>query len=92
MVSDMLLTPGGAYDYNGERRRLPDIRMVWWAGGNPFHHHQNLNRLRAAFQRPETVVVNDFNWTATARHADIVLAGGRARSGAISSAASRTTR
>ncbi|MFC6687299.1 molybdopterin-dependent oxidoreductase [Jhaorihella thermophila] len=73
MVSDMLLTPGGAYDYNGERRRLPDIRMVWWAGGNPFHHHQNLNRLRAAFQRPETVVVNDFNWTATARHADIVL-------------------
>ena len=23
----------------------PDIRLVYWAGGNPFHHHQDLNRL-----------------------------------------------
>ena len=73
MVSDMLLNPGGAYDYNGQRRTFPDIRMVWWAGGNPFHHHQDLNRLRRAFQRPETIVVNEISWTATARHADIVL-------------------
>ena len=29
--------------------------------------------MRRAFQRPETVIVNDINWTATARHADIVL-------------------
>ena len=47
--------------------------MVWWAGGNPFHHHQDLRRLHAAFQRPETIIVNEINWTATARHADIVL-------------------
>ena len=73
MVSDMLLTPGGTYDYNGQRRIFPDIRMVWWAGGNPFHHHQDLNRLRQAFQRPETIIVNEINWTATACHADIVL-------------------
>jgi biotin/methionine sulfoxide reductase len=73
MLTDMLLQPGGAYDFNGEERRFPDIRMVWWAGGNPFHHHQDLNRLHAAFQRPETVVVNEIGWTATARHADIVL-------------------
>ena len=73
MLSEMLLNPGGAYDYNGRRRRFPDIRMVWWAGGNPFHHHQDLNRLRQAFQRPETVIVNEIGWTATARHADIVL-------------------
>jgi len=25
--------------------RYPDIRLVFWAGGNPFHHHQDLNRL-----------------------------------------------
>ena len=73
MISEMLLNPGRSYDYNGTRSVFPDIRMVWWAGGNPFHHHQDLNRLRAAFRRPETIVVNEFNWTATARHADIVL-------------------
>ena len=32
----------------------PDIRLVYWAGGNPFHHHQDINQLRAAFRRPET--------------------------------------
>ena len=73
MISDMLLNPKGAYEYNGEHRTFPDIKMVWWAGGNPFHHHQDLNRLRAAFQKPETVIVNEINWTAAARHADIVL-------------------
>jgi len=73
MLSDMLLDPGGRYEYDGRERTFPHVRMVWWAGGNPFHHHQDLNRLRAAFQRPETIVVNEINWTATARHADIVL-------------------
>ncbi|MEM9707438.1 MAG: molybdopterin-dependent oxidoreductase [Pseudomonadota bacterium] len=73
MVADMLLDPGGTYAFNGETRVFPDIKMVWWAGGNPFHHHQDLNRLRRAFARPETVIVNEIGWTATARHADIVL-------------------
>lgn len=73
MVSDMLLNPGQTYRYNGQARTFPDIKMVWWAGGNPFHHHQDLNRLRQAFQMPETIIVNEINWTATARHADIVL-------------------
>ncbi len=73
MTAEMLLNPGKPYDYNGLRLRFPDIRLVWWAGGNPFHHHQDLNRLRRAFQVPETVIVNEINWTATARHADIVL-------------------
>ncbi|MEM8702163.1 MAG: molybdopterin-dependent oxidoreductase, partial [Pseudomonadota bacterium] len=73
MTSDMLLNPGGEYSYLGKTRKFPDAKMVWWAGGNPFHHHQDLNRLRTAFARPETVIVNEINWTATARHADIVL-------------------
>jgi biotin/methionine sulfoxide reductase len=46
---------------------------VHWAGGNPFHHHQDLNRLRRALARPDTVVVQDPYWTAMARHADLVL-------------------
>ncbi|MBB4929515.1 biotin/methionine sulfoxide reductase [Lipingzhangella halophila] len=74
-VADMLLHPGpgGVYEYNGELRRYPDIRLVAWSGGNPFHHHQDLERLSCAFARPETVLVVETHWTATARHADIVL-------------------
>jgi biotin/methionine sulfoxide reductase len=72
-IADMLLNPGSGYDYNGERLTYPDIRLVYWCGGNPFHHHQDLARLREAFTRPETVVVHDPFWTATARHADVVL-------------------
>lgn len=69
----MLLDPGGEFHYNGHALRYPDIRLVYWAGGNPFHHHQDINRLRAAFKHPETIIVHESAWTSTARHADIVL-------------------
>jgi biotin/methionine sulfoxide reductase len=72
-ITEMLENPGSAYDFNGKRSIYPDIRLIYWAGGNPFHHHQDLNRLRRAWQRPETIIVQDSHWTATARHADIVL-------------------
>jgi biotin/methionine sulfoxide reductase len=72
-ITDCLLDPGGTYDYNGKTGTYPDIRLVYWAGGNPFHHHQDLNRLRRAWQRPQTIIVHEPWWTATARHADIVL-------------------
>jgi biotin/methionine sulfoxide reductase len=72
-IADMLLHPGEPFDFNGQRFTYPDIKLVYWAGGNPFHHHQDLNRLRKAFARPETIIVHDSAWTATARHADIVL-------------------
>ncbi|QLH20180.1 molybdopterin-dependent oxidoreductase [Streptomyces sp. Rer75] len=72
-IADLLLHPGEEFDYDGGRHTYPDIRLVHWAGGNPFHHHQDLGRLRRAFARPDTVVVHEPHWTATARHADIVL-------------------
>lgn len=72
-ISDMLLNPGGAYDFDGERRSYPDIRLVYWTGGNPFHHQQDLNRLIQAMHRPETIIVNEIWWTQMARHADIVF-------------------
>jgi biotin/methionine sulfoxide reductase len=59
--------------YNGRDLMLPDIRMIWWAGGNPFHHHQDLGRLLRGWNRADTVVVQEPWWTAAARHADIVL-------------------
>jgi len=72
-ISDMLLNPGQPFDYNGQSLPYPEIRLVYWAGGNPFHHHQDLNRLRQAFAQVDTLVVHETAWTATARHADIVL-------------------
>ncbi|MBT6273376.1 MAG: molybdopterin-dependent oxidoreductase, partial [Chromatiales bacterium] len=72
-ISDCLLNPGGAFHYNGEQYIYPDIRLVYWAGGNPFHHHQDLNRLAKAWQRPETIIMHEQYWTASARMCDIVL-------------------
>lgn len=72
-ISDMLLNPGANFDYNGKRLTYPHIRLAYWAGGNPFHHHQDLPRLAEAFRRLDTFVVHESAWTATARHADIVL-------------------
>ncbi len=72
-IADLLLNPGGTYLYDGQTRCFPDIRLVYWAGGNPFHHHQDLNRLVEAFRKPDCIIVNEIWWTATARHADIVF-------------------
>jgi biotin/methionine sulfoxide reductase len=72
-IADMLLNPGQRFPFDGRTLTYPDIQLVYWAGGNPFHHHQDLNRLREAWRRPGTVIVNEPVWTATARHADIVF-------------------
>jgi biotin/methionine sulfoxide reductase len=72
-IADMLLNPGGTFAYNGGTHTYPDIRLVYWAGGNPFHHHQDLNRLIQAWRKPETIVVHEQFWTATAKFADVVL-------------------
>lgn len=72
-IADMLLNPGKTIDFNGEQITYPDIRLVYWTGGNPFVHHQDTNTLVKAWRKPETVIVHDMFWTPTARFADIVL-------------------
>jgi biotin/methionine sulfoxide reductase len=72
-IADMLENPGAPFDYNGQHLTYPDARIVYWCGGNPFHHHQNLGRLVRAWQRPETIIVHEAWWNAQARHADIIL-------------------
>lgn len=72
-IADMLLNPGVSYRYNGQSRTYPDIRLVYWVGGNVFHHHQDLNRLCRAWERIETVIVHEPFWTPMARRADIIL-------------------
>ena len=72
-VADMLLNPGQSFAFNGQSLTYPDIKLVYWCGGNPFHHHQDLNRLEQAWSKPETIIVHEPWWTATAKRADIVL-------------------
>ncbi|MFK7754948.1 MAG: molybdopterin-dependent oxidoreductase [Sedimentitalea sp.] len=72
-ITEMLENPGGPFDYDGVQYTYPDIRLIWWAGGNPFHHHQDLNRMRKAWAKPDTIIVNEWCWNALAKHADIVL-------------------
>ncbi|NKB37099.1 MAG: molybdopterin-dependent oxidoreductase [Gammaproteobacteria bacterium] len=72
-IADMLLHPGDAFHYNGSELEYPDIKLVYWAGGNPFHQHQDTGKLLQAWQRPQSIVVNEIWWNAAARHADIVL-------------------
>ncbi|CCF18290.1 Trimethylamine-N-oxide reductase (Cytochrome c) [Pseudorhizobium banfieldiae] len=71
-ISDMLLNPGETYHYDGREMTYPDIRLVYWAGGNPFHH-QDLNRLRSALARPQTIIV--LPATMTLEREDIGAAG-----------------
>ncbi|WP_210211841.1 molybdopterin-dependent oxidoreductase [Aquibium carbonis] len=72
-VIDALMKPGEQIDFNGRRITFPDVRLVYWAGGNPFHHAQDLFLLEQAWRRPETIIVHESWWTPTARRADIVL-------------------
>ncbi|MFN4155783.1 MAG: molybdopterin-dependent oxidoreductase [Paracoccaceae bacterium] len=72
-IADMLLHPGTSFTYNGGIHTYPDIRLIYWAGGNPFHHHQDLPRLVTAWQRPDTIIAHEQFWTANAKMADIVL-------------------
>ncbi len=72
-VVEMLESPGKTINFNGSKITYPDIKLVYWAGGNPFHHHQDRNRMLKAWQKIETFIVNEPFWTSTARMADIVL-------------------
>lgn len=72
-IADMLAAPGAPIPFDTGEVVYPDIRLIHWAGGNPFHHAQDLFRLDALWQRPETIIVNEQFWTATAQRADIVF-------------------
>ena len=70
---DAILEPGKKIQYNGGEVTLPDIKMMVISGCNPWHHHQDRNRMKRAFRNLEAVVTVDFNWTASCRFSDIVL-------------------
>ncbi|BCL70106.1 trimethylamine-N-oxide reductase [Vibrio nigripulchritudo] len=70
---DCLLEPGKEIRYNGSKVKLPDYKMMVISGNNPWHHHQDRNRMKKAFRKLQTVVTIEFAWTATCRFSDIVL-------------------
>lgn len=72
---DCIEHPGKTIDFNGGRYTYPTLRLLFWAGGNPFAHQPDTLRLEHAWHgsQIETVIVCDTHWTATAKHADIVL-------------------
>ncbi len=70
---DAILEPGKVINANGSKITYPDMKMMVFSGCNPWHHHQDRNRMKKAFQKLETVISVDYNWTATCRFSDIVL-------------------
>ena len=72
-ISDLLLDPGGEFDYDGKRYTYPDTRIVWWAAAIPSIITRISTGCSAHGRKPETVIVNEAWWNAMARHADIVL-------------------
>ena len=72
-IADMLLNPGDHVEYDGDAIQYPDVRLIYWAGGNPFHHHQDLNRLIKAWEKPDTIISNEWCWNTLAKRSDIVL-------------------
>ena len=72
-IAELLEGDPGLHHFNGSATELPDIRLIYWAGGNPFHHHQDLNRLDEAWQQPDTIIVHEPFWNPMSKRADIVL-------------------
>ena len=72
-ISDLLLNPGDTFDFDGQEYVYPDIKLIYWAGGNPFHHHQDINKLLLAWQKPETIICNEWCWNSLAKYSDIIL-------------------
>lgn len=72
-IADCLLNPGAKLAYNGREITYPEIDMIYWVGGNPIVHQQNVNKNLKAWRKPTTVVVHDMYWTPSAKMADIVF-------------------
>ncbi len=70
---DCIENPGQTIDWNGHKIKFPEMKMAIFVGNNPFHHHQDRNRMIKAWRKLETVVSVEHQWTATCRFADIVL-------------------
>lgn len=72
-VTECILNPGKSIQFNGKSITYPDIKLVYWVGGNPIVHQQNVNQNIKAFKKLDCVIVNEIYFTPTARMADILF-------------------
>ncbi|WP_068088596.1 trimethylamine-N-oxide reductase TorA [Polycladidibacter stylochi] len=72
-LPDALLNPGEKIQFNGREVTFPDVKLIYWSGGNPLSYMHDRNKTLEAWSRPETIIIQDPFWTASAKHADIVL-------------------
>jgi len=72
-IVDCINNPGKEVEFNCKKITYPDIKLAYWAGGNPFHHHPDTKLMAKTFEKLDTFIVQDCFWTASARMADIVL-------------------
>ncbi|RXJ74089.1 trimethylamine-N-oxide reductase TorA [Veronia nyctiphanis] len=70
---DCIENPGQTIDWNGKKIKFPHMKMAIFCGNNPFHHHQDRNRMIKAWRKLETVISVEHQWTASCRFSDIVL-------------------
>lgn len=72
-ILDCINNPGKEIQFNCKMLTYPELKMAYWAGGNPYHHHPDTNLMAKTFEKLDTFIVQDCFWTASARMADIVL-------------------
>ena len=72
-IVDCINNPGKEIDFNCKKITYPNIKLAYWAGGNPYLHHPDTNLLARTFEKLDTFIVQECFWTASARMADIVL-------------------
>lgn len=72
-VTECILNPGKTISFNGENITYPKIGLIYWAGGNPIVHQEQVNRNLQAFRAVDTVIINEIYFTPTARMADIIF-------------------
>ena len=72
-TTDALLHAGETIDYNGRKITYAPYKMAIITGCNQWGRQSQLNKMKRAFQKLETVVTINYSWTATCRFADIVL-------------------
>ena len=72
-ITDALANPGKTIDHNGRKYTYPEFKLIYWTGGNPLSHQQDRNKMIEAWRKPETIIIQDIYWTASAKFADIVL-------------------
>ncbi len=72
-IGEVLRFPGKTVDFKGMKLTYPNIRVLHVAGVNPVGYQQHTNELLQGIRSLDAVIVQDPWWTATAKHADIVL-------------------